>query len=67
MPLLFDLCGWEGPALTQHARPLMTRVPVANNAGVFLCDGRLCSGLPDDLADAWRDYSFASYFLRKNP
>ncbi len=67
MPLLFDLCGWEGPALTQLARPLMTRVPVANNAGVFLCDGRLCSGLPDDLTDAWRDYSFASYFLRKNP
>ena len=63
MAHLFDLCGWEGPAMAQLARPLMERVPVISNTGVFLCDGRLTNGLPDDLQAAYRAYSTAGYYL----
>lgn len=65
MAHFFDLCGWEGPALTQVTKPLLdSGLTVASSHGVYLYNGRMSDTLPESLTDEWQDYVNLSYYLR---
>ena len=65
MAHFFDLCGWEGPALTQVTKPLLdSGLTVASSHGVYLYNDRMSDTLPESLTDEWQDYVNLSYYLR---
>ena len=65
MAHFFDLCGWEGPALTQVTKPLLdSGLTVASSHGVYLYNDRMSDTLPEALTDEWQDYVNLSYYLR---
>lgn len=65
MAHFFDLCDWEGPALTQVTQPLLDGgLTVASSHGVYLYKNRMTDTIPDALSESWQDYVNLCYYLR---
>ena len=65
MAHFFDLCGWDGPSLTQVTRPLLDAgLTVASSHGVYLYRGQMVDTLPESLQADWKNYVDLCYYLR---
>lgn len=65
MAHFFDLCGWDGPSLTQMTRPLLDAgLTVASSHGVYLYRGQMVDTLPESLQADWKNYVDLCYYLR---
>ena len=66
MSVLFDQCGWEGPAWMQLQRQVREVCPVMHQDTMYLSDsGVLTDSLPASAVQAHHDYAVAEYYLRK--
>ena len=67
MNVLFDACGWEGPAYMQAAEDVMERVSVLNNpTGLYVEDGALTGSLSPEGRELVTDYRILQYYWRRN-
>lgn len=66
MTELFDLCGWEGPALMQAAREVREQVPVVSITGRYEENGALTDTLSAEGAALVENYAFMQYYLSRN-
>lgn len=65
MAHLFELCGWEGPTMTQMTKPLLdSGLTVASSHGAYLYRGQLVDTVPEEVKQAWQNYLDVSYTLR---
>ena len=66
MTLLFDLCGWEGPAYLQATREVMARVPVINTpTGLYVENGVLTDTLSREGQTLVDQYRKLQYYYRR--
>ena len=66
MSVVFDQCGWEGPAWMQLQRQVREVCPVMHQDTMYLsADGSLTDTLPETAVQAHHDYAVAEYYLRK--
>ena len=66
MSVVFDQCGWEGPAWMQLQRQVREVCPVMHQDSMYLsADGSLTDSLPETAVQAHHDYAVAEYYLRK--
>ncbi len=66
MSVLFDACGWEGPAWMQYQRQVRRSVPVINRQSYFLVDGQQSSTLSQEDDAVYREYCIVEYYMRRN-
>jgi len=64
MNLVFDLCGWEGPAYLQAIEPVYDRVPVVHTSGRYLENGVLTDRLTPENEALVQDYRRLQYYMR---
>ncbi len=64
MSVVFDACGWEGPAWMQYQRQVREILPVINRQTMFMVDGELTKTLTGETLDAYREYCIVEYYLR---
>ena len=66
MNLVFDQCGWEGPAYLQAMDELMEMLPVVTSNDFLLADGKLLT--KDELSaqqqTAYRDFLYLQHYWR---
>ena len=67
MDVVFDACGWEGPAYMQATRPVMEQVPVMNTpTGLYMEDGAVTGTLTPEGQALVTDFDMLQYYYRKN-
>lgn len=66
MNLLFDLCGWEGPAYLQATDSVAAQVPMVHKSGRYLENGTLTSVLSDAGVALVEEYKSLQYYWRNN-
>ena len=67
MSVLFDLCGWDGPADMQAARALRDIVPVINTpTGLYMENGAVTDTLSEEGQEKVREYEGLQYYLKKH-
>ena len=67
MDVVFDACGWEGPAYMQATRSVMEQVPVMNTpTGLYMEDGNLTGTLTPEGQALVTDFDMLQYYYRKN-
>ncbi len=65
MNVLFDSCGLgRGPDYMQLTSDLMKKCPVINTTGFFVEDGKLTTGLSDDVSASFGDFSIVEYYRK---
>ena len=66
MNLVFDQCGWEGPAYLQAMGDMMETLPVITSNDFLLADGELLtkSELSDAQQAAYRDFLYLQHYWR---
>lgn len=66
MNLVFDLCGWEGPAFMQAMGDVMESLPVITSNDFLMADGKLLT--QDELTavqlDTYRDFLYLQHYWR---
>ncbi len=66
MNVVFDACGWEGPAYMQAAGEVMDQVPVINTpTGLYVEDGALTGALSPKGQSLVEKYDMLQYYWRK--
>lgn len=65
MSVVFDCCGWEGPAWMQCQRQLRQDLPVLHRQTMFLVDGVLTDALPAAEGEVYSEYQIVEYYMRK--
>ena len=66
MNVVFDACGWEGPAYMQAAGEVMDQVPVINTpTGLYVEDGALTGVLSPKGQSLVEKYDMLQYYWRK--
>ena len=66
MNLLFEECGWEGPAFMQMTDEVMESVQVVHSSGRYMKDGQVEEQLELEDRDLVTDYRNAQYYWRKH-
>ena len=67
MNLVFEQCGWEGPAFLQATDQLLARVPVINTpTGLYVENGQLTGELSPEGQALLEDYNMLQYYYRKH-
>ena len=67
MNVVFDACGWEGPAYMQAVQPTMEQVPVMNTpTGLYMEDGAVTGALTPEGQALTEDYDMLQYYYRKH-
>lgn len=66
MNLLFEECGWEGPAFMQMTDEVMDSVQVVHSSGRYVKDGQVEEQLELEDRDLVADYRNAQYYWRKH-
>ncbi len=67
MNVVFQQCGWEGPAYLQALEPVMEQVPVINTAtGLYVENGQVTDTLSPEGAALVQEYSCLQYYRRQN-
>lgn len=66
MNLLFEECGWEGPAFMQMTDTVMESVPVIHSSGLYMKDGKVEEQLDLEDRDLVADDRNAQYYWRKH-
>lgn len=66
MSLVFDCCGWDGPAWMQYQRQMRETVPVLHCQTMFMENGVLTPSLSDSAQSALYDYQIVEYYRRTN-
>ncbi len=64
MNVLFEACGWEGPAFLKISDTLRQTAPVVHSTGVYLVSDALCD-TPADGGAALETFRSVQYYLRK--
>lgn len=65
MAHFFQLCGWEGPTLTQLTKPLLDQgLTVASSHGAYLYHDTLMHAVPEALQQDFQNYMDVCYNLR---
>lgn len=67
MNVVFDACGWTGPAYMQATRPVLEQVPVMNTpTGLYMEDGAVTGALTPEGQALVTDFDMLQYYYRKN-
>lgn len=68
MNVLFEQCGWEGPAFTRLTDQVMERMPIVHTTGRYLVDGELVyeKELPQDCVELLARMRYAQYYLAQD-
>lgn len=66
MSLVFDCCGWDGPAWMQYQRQMRETVPVLHCQTMFMENGVLTPSLSDAAQSTLHDYQIVEYYRRTN-
>ena len=66
MPLLFDLCDWEGPAYLQAIRPVAEQLPVLSVTGRYVENGELTGSLSPEGKALAEEYKALQYHKSRN-
>lgn len=65
MNLLFEQCGWEGPAYMQAMSEIMEVMPVVSTNRSFIIDGNFCHEIPEECAELYNMFVNLQYYWRK--
>ncbi len=66
MNLVFEQCGWDGPAYMQAIEDVAAQVPMVHKTGRYLENGVLTSTLSDAGAALVEEYKSLQYYWRNN-
>ena len=67
MNVVFDACGWTGPAYMQATQSVLEQVPVMNTpTGLYMEDGNLTGTLTPEGQALVTDFDMLQYYYRKN-
>ena len=67
MNVVFDACGWTGPAYMQATQSVMEQVPVMNTpTGLYMEDGAVTGTLTPEGQALVTDFDMLQYYYRKN-
>ena len=66
MNLVFEQCGWDGPAYLQATNAVSAQVPMVHKSGRYLENGTLTSVLSDAGAALVEEYKSLQYYWRNN-
>lgn len=64
MNLLFEQCGWEGPAFMQAMDELRQVFPVVTTNGYYVVDGQLVTRIPEERQELFRQFEYLQYYWR---
>lgn len=68
MDLVFDLCGWEGPAYMQYTREVMEALPVIREGGIgcVTAEGEYMLEPEGEAAEKILEFRQVQYYMRHN-
>jgi len=64
MNLVFELCGWDGPAFMQAMEDYREVFPVATTHGCYVVDGQFTDAVPDDRQEMFQEFQWVQYYWR---
>lgn len=64
MNLVFELCGWEGPAFMQAMDDLRETFPVVTTLSVYSVDGEWINYIPEEREELFRTFEYLQYYWR---
>lgn len=66
MNLVFQECGWEGPAFLRYTDEVMEKLPaIQTNSVCLTAEGEVNRELEDELAETRREYLCEQYFMQQ--
>lgn len=66
MNLVFQECGWEGPAFLQYTNEVMEKLPaIQTNSVCLTAEGEVKRELEDELAETRREYLCEQYYMQQ--
>lgn len=66
MNVLFDLCGWDGPAYMQATDTIAAQIPMVHQSGRYMEQGVLTSTLSDLGEKRLKEYQSLQYYWRNH-
>lgn len=64
MNLVFEQCGWEGPAFLQAMDDLREVFPVVTSTGCYVVDGVFTDQIPDERQELFQNFEYLQYDWR---
>ncbi len=64
MNLVFEQCGWEGPAFMQAMDELREVFPVVSTLSVYAVDGEFVTSIPEERGELFHKFECLQYYWR---
>lgn len=64
MDLLFEKCGWDGPAYMQAMEDFRAVFPVVTTNGCYVVDGAFTDAIPEDREELFLQFQWLQYYWR---
>lgn len=66
MDLLFEQCGWEGPAFMQAMEDMRQVFPVVTTHGCYVVDDQFVTAIPQERQELFNDFKYLQHYWRNN-